>query len=452
MSGGNEWGNEWGNKRRNERGMNDESSAGRTAPDKERYLLSALWRFTLVDGRGKRGALKDLSIELLEGDYPPVTDLVFRDEQWRTGILPWNAVTHIDRRRRSIAVTDFELARWEEPRDEILLVRDVLDTMILDLLNRRATRVNDLCLEEEGGRLLLRGADVGAAAVLRRLSLGLFDYRSAASIYDWKYVEFLRGDPRASGGGSRYYLRIARLPAAEIGRLSEALPYLHAAEVLAILPDALAAEVLETMSAERGLQVFEELAEDRALRLLELMSPSAAAALLRYLTPEATRHYLERLSTRDGGRQCDRLIELLRYPEDSVGGMMTNDMVFAAADLTVGEARAKLRAQLEEAHFTHFIYVVDDDENRRLLGALSLRDLIVTAEDRRLDEVMNPYLTTLNALEPARDGASKVLGSHLAALPVIGREGRLVGLLTISAVASHAGITAGSAPLLNIFS
>ena len=67
-------------------------------------------------------------------------------------------------------------------------------------------------------------------------------------------------------------------------------------------------------------------------------------------------------------KQAERIIELLRYPEDTVGGIMTNDVVYVRGDLTVAEARDKLRVPLKDPDFVYLIYVVDDEESRRLRG------------------------------------------------------------------------------------
>ena len=177
----------------------------------------------------------------------------------------------------------------------MLLQAGILDALILDLQNRRATRANDLLLAEEGQRLELRAADTGFGAMLRRLTRGRFRHISQKTLFDWKYVEFLRGEPTAVASESGKGLRINRLPAVEIARLADALPYLHAAELLTLLPDPIAADTLEAMTVERQVQVFEELDEDQALRLFSLMAPDQATDLLGRLDPGLAERYLNAL-------------------------------------------------------------------------------------------------------------------------------------------------------------
>ena len=414
-------------------------------------LLSEIRRCDLVDGEGRRARLRDLAVDLSTGDYPTVTRLVVRwpDREQRT--LPWSAVEATDWRGRRVRVANLAAAEQVTPgalARAVLLRRDIVDALVLDLRQRSALRANDLELREEGGRLVLSAADVGATAVLRRLFLGRFGFRARPTLHDWREIEFLRGDVAAARSGADYHRRIARLPPGQIANLSEEIPYLHAAELLTLLPDGVAADVLEAMTAERQLQVFEELEEEQAGRLLALMAPNVAADLVGRLRPEEARRALEQLPE----LRRERVLELLRYPEDTAGGIMTNDVVTAPAGLTVGEARRTLVDRLREPDFVYFVYVVDDEEARRLRGVLTLRDLLVADEGRRLEEVMYRHVVRVHAAEPANAAAQRVTDSHLAALPVVGDEGRLLGAITVDAAIAQIAPEAWSAQAPRVFS
>ncbi|MFN2452833.1 MAG: magnesium transporter MgtE N-terminal domain-containing protein [Pyrinomonadaceae bacterium] len=395
-------------------------------------MLSRLRRFELIDRHEKRARLTDVAVALLEDDYPPVTRVLFQQPDGTECSLSWSDVESIDVAARWIKVKDLahaEPTTPELPKGEVLLRRDILDALVLDLQNRRATRANDLCLEETGHQLRLHAADTSARAMLRRLTGGRYTQVRKSGLFDWKYVEFLRGDPQAVKNGAGYNLRITRLPPGEIARLTDPLPYLHAAELITLLPDPKAADTLEAMSPERQLQVFEELEEDQAIRLLELMAPDAAANLVGHLKPDTTRLYLNRLPK----DRSERIVELLRYPEDTVGGIMTNDVVCIAVGLTITEARRVLRERLKEPGFVFLIYVVDDEETRLLRGLVSLRTIVTADDEAKIENLMDPYVTTLHPWEEANESAYRVINSHLAAMPVTGSEGQLVGIVTVDA-------------------
>ncbi|HMH07753.1 MAG TPA: CBS domain-containing protein, partial [Terriglobales bacterium] len=377
-------------------------------------------------------ALADIAVALLNSDYPAVTQFLYRNSEGEQMMLPWHAVKGIDWRQALINVSNFDSAQSvteESLRREVLLRRDVLDALVLDLHNRRATRANDLWLEEENGTLLLKAADTSSLAILRRLSRGLFGSGPSRAPYDWKYIEFLRGDPHAVRRGAGYHMRIKRLPPGDIAGLCSSLPYLHAAELLTLLPDAVAADTLAAMAADRQAQVFGELEDEQAVGLLAGIKANDAVNLLRRLTVESTKRFLKGLPK----ARSEKLVDLLRYPEATVGGIMTNDIVTLALNQTVREALLRLRDHLKQTDFTHFLYVVESEASRLLRGTTTLQDLILADDERTLNEIMNVYVMTLDPLEPANAGAYRVLNSHLAAMPVIGREKQLLGIVTVDA-------------------
>jgi Mg/Co/Ni transporter MgtE len=145
-------------------------------------------------------------------------------------------------------------------------------------------------------------------------------------------------------------MRIKRLPPGEIAGLCNSLPYLHAAELLTLLPDAVAAEMLAAMMPDRHVQVFGEIEDKQAVRLLARMRANDAPNLLRRLAVELTKRFLDRLPK----ARSEKLVDLLRYPEATVDGIMTNDIVTLTLDQTIGEALLRLRECLKQTDFTHF--------------------------------------------------------------------------------------------------
>jgi CBS domain-containing protein len=395
-------------------------------------MLSELRRFRLRDERHAEAALTDLSLDLASDEYPRATGILFRRSLKQLAELPWDAVTSIDWRARRILVTDLQGAHdLDEDALEraVLIDRDILDALILDIPHRQSMRANDLWLHAEDGNLWLRAADIGPWAVLRRLGRGLLGRGADRRLLDWRDVEFLRGDPQAAHQGQDYHRRVAMLQPAEIARLLDALPYLHAAELLTLIADPVAADTLEVMRPERQVQVFDELDADRCVRLLQLMAPDNAADLLGRLGAERARELLNALPS----ERRDAVIDLLRYPEDTAGGIMTNDIVVVPSDLEIGQARAAIRDRLARPDFVYYVYAVDDAESRRLQGVLTLRDLLLAGDHDRVQDVMRKTVAALDPLMSASDAARRVADQHLAALPVISNDGRVLGAVTSEA-------------------
>jgi Mg/Co/Ni transporter MgtE len=246
-------------------------------------------------------------------------------------------------------------------------------------------------------------------------------------------VEFLRGDPHAVGEGRDYHRRVASLQPAEIATLLSSVPYLHAAELLTLLPDAQAADTLEVMQPERQVQVFDEFDDTRRIRLLQLMAPDNAADLIARLGPDGAKPMLDGLPAANR----EAVIDLLRYPEHTAGGIMTNDVVMAPAGLSVAEARLAIREAIARPDFVYYVYMVDAIESRKLQGVITLRDLLVSDDDRPIAEVMQSTVAALNPLMLASEAARRVADQHLAALPVVSSDGRLLGAVTADAAIRH---------------
>lgn len=394
-------------------------------------MFTKLLRFKVEDQRKRRAPLADLCIALLEDDYPPVTHVLFHHDG-KLREIEWKDVRRLDLGRKTIEIEDLDSSGPGDDDRDVLLGRDLLDALVLDLLGRRTTRVCDLWLLEEDGTLHLRGADAGLGALIRRVARGLVGGPRKSALFDWKYVEFLRGDPNAVKNGAGYRLRINRLPAGEIARLADYVPYLHAAELLKLLPDEKAADVLQAMSTERQLQVIEELDEEDAVNLLKRMAPDLATDLVGRLHIDTLRRYVAKLPP----QQREEIIELLRYPEDSVGGVMTNDLITMSADLTAGEAQAKVTDRIKAVHFNSVVFLLDDEPNGKLLGTVTLRELLTANSEARLKDLMDPYLETLGPFDPATDAAYRIVDGQLEAMPVVNANGTLIGAMTIAAAVS----------------
>jgi magnesium transporter len=394
-------------------------------------MLSELGRAMVVDQEGNRSRLADIEVALLSGEYPPVTHIYY-EHSGCLNKLEWQHVKSFDRRRGVFAVARLSLGKptsYDHLGGCVLLRQDILDAQIIDLVHRTTTRATDLQLEDRDGALRLTAADASFGAMLRRVTRGAYKRVAWAGLYDWKYVEFLRGDPTEVTTGAGYHRRIARLTAGEIARLADFLPYLHVAELLMLLPDPKAADVLEAMPIDRQIQVFEELEDEVAAKMLELMSPDLAADLLARLHRGEMLRLLRRLPE-DAARQ---IVELLQYPDDTVGGVMINNMATLPSGTTAGQAKQEFRSSLRNLDFISLAYVVEEANGRRLMGAAALRDILTCSDDTPIEDVMDPYLLTAGPMDGAYETSLRMIGGQLQAMPVTGDKGELLGVMTVDA-------------------
>jgi CBS domain-containing protein len=391
--------------------------------------LSELQRWRVRDDHGAHTRWTDLAIDLSGGDYPPIRSLLLAGPGGTPAALPWLETSLQDRAIRVPAIADARPVGDEELAQMVLLRRDLLDALLLDIAGLRAVRANDVWLRHEATRLVVAGIDVSPWAVLRRLSRGLLGHGDEGGLLDWRSVEFLRGDPQAAAAGRDYNRVIATLQPAQIAALIDSISYLEAAELLLLLPDSLAAEVLQVVSLELQVQITTELEPRQAARIIAAMANDSAADLLGALPTDDATHLLEVLPP----EKSLSLQELLRFPPDTAGGIMTNEVVTALAGSTVADVNDYVKAQLCGPDFVYFIYIVDGADSCRLCGVVTLRDLHVADAAAPIEQVMKPNMITAGPLESALEVAHRIADSGLNAIPVVAADQKLLGIVTIDA-------------------
>ena len=394
------------------------------------YLSHAIGR-PVLDATGEpMGKVEDLIVAV--GDrYPPVTGLVVTTDR-RKIFLPWEQVARFDASGAQLATGTIDITRFRQRPDEIQLRSDLLDKQIVDIDGRKVVRVNDLGLDEIDGHLRLVAVDVGAAGLLRRLGLER-GYRVLARNLRLptpeRYIDWEDVDPVETSIAS-IRLRVphaglTELHPADLATIIDQLAPRDRAGVLAALDDEAVADAIEEMEPDTQVEVLEGLAPERAADILEEMSPDDAADLVADLSDE-TREELLALMERE---EAEELGGLLAYPEDTAGGMMTTEFVAVPAELTASQTIDRLRELEPDAETIYYVYVVDP--GGRLVGVLSLRDLIVAPPATPIGEVMidEPVAVAVDA--DRDDVASVVARYNLLAVPVVDGDGRLVGIVTV---------------------
>ncbi len=394
------------------------------------YLSQVIGRPVRDTGNEPMGKLADLIVAVGER-YPPVTGLVVATDR-RKIFLHWSAVATMDETGARLRTSTLDIAKFQQRPNEILLKADLMDKQIVDLDGRRVVRVNDLRLDESAGSLRLVAVDVGAAGLLRRLGLeGPYRVlaRNLRLPLQERYIDWEDVDPVESSIAS-VKLRVphaglAELHPADLASIIDQLTPKDRAGVLASLGNEAVADAIEEMEPETQVDVLEDLEPARAADILEEMSPDDAADLVADLSDTA-RGAILALMEKD---EADEVQELLGYPEDSAGGIMTTQFIALPATLTAAQTIDRLRELEPDAETIYYVYVVDADG--RLVGVLSLRDLIVARPDAPISEVMYPEPVAVGLLAGQDEVAQVVARYNLLAVPVVDDDGRLEGIVTV---------------------
>ncbi len=212
-------------------------------------------------------------------------------------------------------------------------------------------------------------------------------------------------------------------------------------ELLEKLEEHEVVELLNRLSEEDALLLFQEmedydqaslirsLSSGRATKFLKSMSSDDAADLLGEMSPDEAQEVLELFDKEED--QAD-FSDLLKYPEETAGGRMTTEYISLPADIPVEEAIARLREIAPEAETIYYVYVVDQEG--RLIGVLSLRDLIASSDGNLLKNIMRQNVISVDAQLDQEEVARIVSKYDLLAVPVVDAEQRLLGIITVDDV------------------
>src|SRR3989442_6798447 len=380
------------------------------------YLSQAIGRPVRDREGGAIGQVADLLVAV--GDrYPPVTGLVVQTERRRI-FLPWSSVDSMDETGAQLRTTTIDIGEFRQRPNEILLRADLMDKQIVDIDGRKVVRVNDLRLDEVAGALHLVAVDVGGAGLLRRLGMeGPFRTlaRNLRLPVPERYIDWEDVDPVETSIAS-IKLRVphgglAELHPADLATIIDQLAPRDRAGVLASLDDEAVADAMEEMEPDTQVEVLEDLEPARAADILEEMSPDDAADLVADLS-ESARDEILALMEREEAAEVE---QLLGYPEDTAGGIMTTEFVSIPAHLDAGATIDRLRELEPDAETIYYVYVTDDDG--RLVGVLSLRDLIVAPPDRPISEVMIREPVAVGVLADQDEVAEAVAHYNLMLVP-----------------------------------
>ncbi|MBW7056105.1 magnesium transporter [Paracoccus bogoriensis] len=207
----------------------------------------------------------------------------------------------------------------------------------------------------------------------------------------------------------------------EIGGLKPA----DAARVLTALPPDWQGTVFGYFDAPFQIAMAKSLSRTELARIVTAMSHDERADLWKRLDPTARDALMPALA------QAERedIRRLAAYEEGTAGALMTSDYATLSAGMTVREALASLRKEAPDAETIYAAYIVDED--RTLLGVVSLRDLILAEEHARVGDLMQPNPASARVDDSKDTVAEKIANYDVLALPVVTDGNRLVGIVTV---------------------
>mgnify|MGYP006078646367 FL=1 len=185
-------------------------------------------------------------------------------------------------------------------------------------------------------------------------------------------------------------------------------------EILTELNEDVREKILKALSVKEIADAFEELDSDDAADILGELSEKRKE---------------EVISEISDNNLADDLKELLSYKEDSAGGLMAKELVLANENWSITKCLKEIKKQGENVTRVHSIYVVDDKQ--KLIGRLSLKDLIISPAKKLIKDIYIPKVDSVNVYEDGEEVAKIMSKYDLEAIPVVDNKKKLVGRITI---------------------
>ncbi|MDO4847414.1 MAG: magnesium transporter [Clostridiaceae bacterium] len=217
---------------------------------------------------------------------------------------------------------------------------------------------------------------------------------------------------------------LSEMNEADIAAILAEIPEDKLPLVYRILPKELAAEVFVNMDSDAQeilirafsdtelREVLDELYVDDAVDIIEEMPATVVKRILMHTDPEVRKS----------------INEILKYPEDSAGSLMTIEYVDLKKYMTVEDAFTRIRRTGVDKETIYVCYVTD--ENRKLLGLVTVKDLLLSDYSKKMFEIMETNVICVNTLDDKEDVADKFQKYDMMAVPVVDQEHRLVGIIT----------------------
>ena len=243
-----------------------------------------------------------------------------------------------------------------------------------------------------------------------------------------EYLESLR-DIIHNQDTDRARRELAELHPADIAELYQELDLDEAEFLYKLLDEETAADVLMELDEDDRLKLLERMPTEEIAKQIEHLDTDDAVDVIQQLDEEDRDEILSHI---DDVEQAGDIIDLLKYDEDTAGGLMGTEMIVVNENMSMPECIKEMRTQAEEIDEIYYVYVVDNDY--KLKGIFPLQKMITHPSVSKIKHVMETDPVTVKADTPIDEVALDFEKYDLVAMPVVDSSGRLLGRITVDDV------------------
>lgn len=340
-------------------------------------------------------------------------------------------------------VEEKELEHYKPNEGWLALQKDLLDQQIIDTSGRKVVRVNDIDLSEArtNGSVEMRvtQVDVGLTGAARRLLQGVvspgmirrIQSKLPTRLIPWEFVNLIEPDPLRRVKLRITHQKLARMHPADLADIMEELSPVERQSIIASLDEETAAEALAELDKRLTTQIVETMDPVRAADILEEMDPDQAADVLAELSPEASRDVLREMP----GAEAREVRELLKFDENTAGGMMNTDFIYVGEGATRDEVIGWIREKEPDLEQLDTVLLIDADA--KFSGAVAVARLLLAPAEERMEALRSDPVVSVGPEAGEKDVFELFDKYNLRALSVVDEEKRPIGAITVDDVVTR---------------
>jgi CBS domain-containing protein len=394
-------------------------------------FISEIIKKPILDQLGKEiGIIKDFSVTA--GAVFPQIKMIIIKRNGQLFQFPAASVKYLNARMISATIKTGAITKYSTKEEDILVCRDVLDQQLVDVDDIKVVRVNDIRIGTVKNKLSLIAVDTGIRGLLRRLGfesiterfLKTFGGKLSDNLLSWNYIQPL--EMRLSKLSLTVPKQnISTLHPSDIAHLISEVSRDDKEVLFNALDIDVAAEALHELEPRLQANLLTHMDKKTATELLEKMPPDEAADVLGDIPKQKADELISLMEK----EEAEDVIELLEHDDDSAGGLMTTECITLLPDITVADSIKEWMLQAPDVESVYTLYVTDKDE--KLLGLVTLKELMLGKKDAKIESIMKPPIKTLAPEDDKMRAATIISKYNLFSVPVIDDDEALLGIVAV---------------------
>ncbi|GAA0728002.1 CBS domain-containing protein [Clostridium malenominatum] len=325
-------------------------------------------------------------------------------------------------------------AREIIPRTYTYLLREnLMNKQIVDINGKKLVKVKDLRIAEIAGELKVIAVDTGISAVGRRMGLeGLIiklcqfinkKYEDTLIMWeDVESLEMINHNLKLSVS----YQKLSKLHPADLADILERMDTRYRTMIFENLDEDLAANILEEIEPEMQVDILENISHFKRKEILDNLPNDEIADIL----DEADEETVEKILLNMEKEDAEEIMHLMKYEEEVVGSLMNTDFIALNINISVSETIELLRDMKPDEEVMYYVYMTDEEE--KLIGAISLRDLILSSPEDKLKNLVKDDLIKIKDSQSIDEAVEMALKYHLYSIPVVDNDNKLCGIVVMN--------------------